>query len=114
MIRWFVTRHPGARRWAVLQGIAVDRWVEHLCVDDVSPGDCVMGTLPMEAAARVCRKGARFFALCLDHDRTSRGRELKTWEMTRLNGRLVEFRVDFVGTDAQVPGSACAQHPKTS
>lgn len=73
-----------------------------------------MGTLPMEAAARVCRKGARFFALCLDHDRTSRGRELKTWEMTRLNGRLVEFRVDFVGTDAQVPGSACAQHPKTS
>lgn len=96
MTRWFVSRHPGAKAWAKETGVEVDRWVEHLDPQEVNSGDVVMGTLPVNLAAEVCAHGARFEALCLDMGRADRGRELDAGKVSRLNGRLVAYRVETV------------------
>lgn len=93
MANWFVSRHAGAREWAQAQSLKIDRWTAHLRIEDVAPGDIVMGTIPLEAAASLCSKGARVFALCMDLSADLRGQELSASLMTALHCRLVEFRV---------------------
>ena len=93
MTYWFVSRHPGAIAWAKLQKLPVTRWVKHLDVCEVSVGDLVAGTLPMEAAAAVCERGAKFFSLELHLAENQRGRELSEKELRDLNCSLQEFRV---------------------
>ncbi|MDW8324914.1 MAG: CRISPR-associated protein Csx16, partial [Burkholderiales bacterium] len=56
MTTWFVSRHPGAIKWAARKGIRVDRQVDHLDVDVVQAGDVVIGTLPVHLAAEVCAR----------------------------------------------------------
>ncbi len=94
MTCWFVSRHAGALGWIQSKGIRVDRMIEHLDPTLVKEGDLVLGTLPFETAAEVCRRGARFCALCMDMTRAARGRELTVADMEALNARLVEFRVE--------------------
>lgn len=97
MTVWFVSRHPGAKAWIENQGIAVDRWVEHLDPECVERGDVVLGTLPISLAAIVCERGARFFALTLDLPSNARGMELSSEMLCSLGGRLEEFRVVKAG-----------------
>lgn len=96
MTTWFVTRHRGAVEWAARQGIAVDRMVDHLDVAQVAAGDQVLGTLPVNLAAEVCAKGARYRHLSLEAPPAARGRELTPEEMEAYGARLVEYRVEHV------------------
>jgi CRISPR-associated protein Csx16 len=93
MTTWFVTRHPGAIEWASRQGIRVDRQIAHLDPADIQPGDTVIGTLPVNLAAEVCTRGARFFNLSLDVPPEARGRDLSADDMERFGARLEEYDV---------------------
>jgi CRISPR-associated protein Csx16 len=101
MTTWFVSRHPGAAEWARRQGLTVDRMVEHLQVEDVRPGDTVIGTLPVHLAAAVCARGARFLQLSVDLPPALRGRELSAEELQACGARLEEYRVERVAPSPQ-------------
>lgn len=93
MTVWFVSRHPGAVEWARRRGLAVDQWVHHLSAEAVQPGDVVAGTLPVQVAAEVCRKGGRYLHLSVDLPANARGRELGADELENLGARLEDFQV---------------------
>jgi len=96
MTTYFISRHPGATEWLYEQGITVDAVVDHLDPDTVRPGDVVLGTLPVNLAARICARGARYLHLSLELPAHWRGRELSADDMRRFGARLEEFRVEFV------------------
>lgn len=91
MTTFFVSRHPGAINWAKKHSLAVDRWVAHLEVDEVQPGDTVVGTLPVATIAAVCGRNARFVALEITLTANRRGVELSDEEMDSMQCRLCEF-----------------------
>lgn len=92
-IAWFVSRHPGAIAWAKRQSLVIDRWVEHLDPAEVNAGDIVIGTLPVNLAAGVCKLGARYFHLSLKVPAEWRGRELSSDDLQHLAARLVPYCV---------------------
>jgi CRISPR-associated protein Csx16 len=96
MAVWFVSRHPGAEDWMRSQGIAVDRWVSHLSVDEIVAGDIVMGILPVNLASVVCARGARYFNLSLDLPFAERGKELNMADLIAAGARLEEYSVSLV------------------
>lgn len=93
MTTWFVSRHRGAKDWAQEQGIAVDYVVEHLEMGAVAAGDTVVGSLPVNLAAEVCRRGARYLHLSLELPRELRGKELTANDMRMCGACLEEFEV---------------------
>jgi len=93
MTTWFITRHPGALEWAHRHGLSIDRHIVHMDPADVRPGDVVLGTLPVNLAADVCAKGARYLNLSLDLPAEARGRELSADDLERYGARLEEYRV---------------------
>lgn len=97
MTTFFVTRHPGAAAWAREQGLAVDRAVAHLDPAAVQSGDIVIGTLPVNLAAEVCARGARYLHLSLDLPADWRGRELSAADMRACGARVEEYRVERAG-----------------
>lgn len=102
MTTWFVTRHPGAVEWASRQGLRIDRQVAHLDPACIAPDDTVIGILPVNLAARVCERGARYFNLSLDLPAEARGRELSADEIEAYGGRLEGYVVhrDYIRTTA--------------
>lgn len=93
MTTYFVTRHPGAADWARYSGFAEVALLAHLDVTTIAAGDVVLGTLPVNLAAEVCRRGGRYVHLTLDLPTEMRGRQLTTEEMEALGARLEEYRV---------------------
>lgn len=94
MTIYFVTRHPGALDWAAAQGITIDQRIDHLDPDLIRPGDTVIGTLPVQLAAAVCARGARYLHLVLELTPELRGRELDAAAMARAGARLAAYRVE--------------------
>ncbi len=94
---YFVTRHAGARDWAESEGIAVDQFIEHLDLAEVHAGDVIIGSLPVNLAAEVCARGARYRHLSLDLPADARGIELTAEAMRRYGARVEEYRVEKVG-----------------
>jgi len=90
---WFVTRHPGALEWARASALAYDRHVTHLDPKLIAPGDTVIGTLPVQLAASVCARGARYLNLSLDLPEQLRGRELDGTTLAQVNARLEAYHV---------------------
>jgi CRISPR-associated protein Csx16 len=97
MTTYFITRHPGALDWLEDQAIAVDQVIDHLDPDTVRAGDVVIGSLPVNLAAQVCERGARYLHLSLDLPAWARGRELSVEEMREYGARVEEFRVERAG-----------------
>lgn len=93
MTTYFVSRHPGAREWARQEGIEVDAVVEHLDATTIQPGDTVIGSLPVNLAAEVCGRGARYLHLTLELPFELRGKELTAAEMRRCGARIEEFHI---------------------
>lgn len=93
MTTWLVSRHPGAVEWIYQQGISIDQQVAHLDINQVQAGDCVIGTLPIQLAAEVCARGARYLHLSVQLPFELRGQELDSSTLARLGAQLEEFVV---------------------
>lgn len=93
MTVWFVSRHEGAKQWMRRQAIHVDRYVSHLSPNSVEAGDKVLGTLPIQIAARVIERGAEFFLLSIELPEDLRGKELSLEQIEALGARLERFTV---------------------
>lgn len=93
MTTWFVSRHPGALHWMQTHGPAFDRHVEHLDPAQVGAGDAVIGTLPVNLAAEVCARGARYFNLSLQLSASDRGRELSADDLQRCQATLEPYDI---------------------
>lgn len=91
MVTWFVSRHPGAVEWAGREGFQVDRWVPHLLIEEIRSGDVVIGTLPVNMAAKVCARGAMYFNLSLNLPENWRGRELSADDLAEVGACLERF-----------------------
>ena len=96
MTTYFVSRHPGARDWATEAGIVVDEVLAHLDTALVGEGDTVIGSLPVNLAAEVCRRGARYLHLSLRLPADLRGRELNAAQMRAVHARIEEYHVQRV------------------
>jgi|SRR5690606_3008973 len=93
-MNYLVTRHKGALNWlrSYIAGPIVH--LEH--ADDFSflhPGDRVIGTLPVNLAATVCGRGARYFHLSIRVPYDLRGKELTARQLCELGATLEEYRV---------------------
>ena len=93
MTTWFVTRHPGAIEWARRRGLHIDRKISHLTLEEISPGDTVIGILPVHLAAQVCARGAHYLNLSLDLPAEARGRELSADELDAGGARLEAYAI---------------------
>lgn len=91
---WFVSRHPGAIEWAKGQNLAIDRWVAHLDPTEVEAADTVIGSLPVNLAAAVCERGARYLHLSIVLPASLRGRDLSAAEMRAISAELKAFRIE--------------------
>ncbi|MBF0425736.1 MAG: CRISPR-associated protein Csx16 [Magnetococcales bacterium] len=96
MTRYFVSRHPGAMAWARQQGVAADFQVTHIDPEIIHEGDLVIGTLPVNLAARVCQRGGRYLHLSLLLPHAWRGRELSVDELHACDARLEEYRIEHL------------------
>lgn len=93
MTCWLVSRHPGAMAW-LQRRFPAGRLVPHLDMDRLRTGDVVAGTLPLQLAADVQARGARYLHLLLPLEAGDRGRELDEAAMDRLGAQLAEFRIE--------------------
>jgi CRISPR-associated protein Csx16 len=100
MTTYFVTRHPGARAWALEEGISVDDVIDHLDPTGIQPGDTVIGSLPVNLAAEVCDRGGVYLHLSLDLPAELRGRELTVEQMRACDARIERYLVRQVAIGA--------------
>lgn len=98
MTIWLVTRHPGAVEWAIRQGIRWDKHVAHLDPCEIAAGDTVIGSLPINLAAEICNRGARYFNLSLNLPAHLRGRELDAATLAACDARLEEYIIKRVNS----------------
>jgi CRISPR-associated protein Csx16 len=85
-VRVLVTRHEGTIEWCQRRGVRVDRIERHLVdVEALSPGDVVIGNLPIPIVASLSARGVVYVHLDPQLAPEQRGRELGADE--------VDFRV---------------------
>jgi putative CRISPR-associated protein (TIGR02620 family) len=103
MTTWFVSRHKGAIQWANSAGIKVASKgiVSSLDIEQVRSGDNVVGTLPINLAAEVARRGAHYEHLALDLPDEARGQELSAEDMRRYGARLEHYHIELLGQAQQ-------------
>jgi CRISPR-associated protein Csx16 len=93
MTVYFITRHPGAVTWAREEGVEVTQLIDHLEVECIQPGDTVVGTLPVNLAARVCAQGRRYLHLSLELPPNGAGGNCSAEDMRRFGARVEEFEI---------------------
>jgi len=93
MTIYFISRHPGAREWAAEESVTVDQVIEHLDPVIITPGDTLIGSLPVNLAAEVCERGGRYLHLSLDLPAALRGHELSAEQMRACGARIEEYLI---------------------
>lgn len=63
-------------------------------MDDIHPGDVVIGSLPVNLAAEVCARGAIYKHLSIRLEAADRGRELSAEEMDSCEATLENYHVE--------------------
>jgi CRISPR-associated protein Csx16 len=92
MSTYLVTRHQGAIDWLTSKGVKVDGVLAHIeSEDDFSPGDVVIGILPVNLIAKLNQKGVRTIVLSLTMPAHLRGQELNMEGMEACEPRLDEY-----------------------
>ncbi len=99
MTTYFITRHPGAIQWAKQQGIQVDQQLKHLDTSIIRKGDTVLGTLPVNLIAEVCKKGGKYYHLTLELPEDMRGKELTAEDMQKSHARLEAYSANKVESE---------------
>lgn len=74
MSNWFISRHEGAIEWIKSQAIVIDHFAAHLSLDQIKPGDNVIGNLPIHLAADIINVGAHYVHLTLVLPANHRGK----------------------------------------
>lgn len=95
----FVSRHPGAQEWAQNQNISIDIFVTHLDLDELEPGDLVIGTLPVNVIAAIQSSGYRYAHLSLSLTPDLRGKELSAEQLNNCGAKLCAYRVEKLPFD---------------
>lgn len=90
-MRWFVSRHPGARSWVKSQQLNIDRFASHLDIEQIQTGDTVIGTLPIHLAQQVCHRGGRYLHLTVNLPEHLRGKELTEIDLLELDAQIQEY-----------------------
>jgi CRISPR-associated protein Csx16 len=98
MSTYFVTRHSGAKQWALQEGISVDAQLDHLNIDELQAGDTVLGSLPVNLVAELNAKGVRYFHLTLPLTEQLRGKDISAELMRELGAKLEEYSVKKIET----------------
>lgn len=98
MTTYFISRHPGAIAWAERQNIKIDCQSAHLDIALIQSGDTVIGSLPVNLAAEVCAKHARYVHLSLDLPFNARGVELDADAMHLYGAKFEEYLITRVNT----------------
>jgi CRISPR-associated protein Csx16 len=93
MTTFFISRHPGAIEWIKHQDQPIDRFVAHVSLVDISPGDTVKGTLPIPLVAALTSTGARNSHLSIEVPASMRGKELSSADLRALGACLQAFCV---------------------
>lgn len=93
MKTYLVSRHPGTLDWFASQGLAIEVHIPHLDPDTIQAGDIVVGTLPIQLAAKVCEAGARYIHLEVQVPFDMRGQELSSQQLEEYGAKLSEFKV---------------------
>lgn len=93
MARYFVSRHPGAIAWAKQNGLSSAVFVTHLDERNLNSGDTLIGSLPAGMAARLCKRGIRYWHLNIELPAHLRGCELSAEEMGQLGVRLQPLHI---------------------
>lgn len=92
MTTWVVSRHSGAIEWLRRRDVRGDaQVVEHLEPNDIAAGDRVIGTLPVQAIAAVCRRGGVYHHLQIPMTRALRGTELTAADLDALGATLEPY-----------------------
>jgi CRISPR-associated protein Csx16 len=99
MPTYFITRHPGAIAWAQQQGISVDQQIAHLDINLIQTGDTVIGSLPVNLAAEVCKKGGIYMHLSLNVPEQWRGKELSAAQMTECGAHLESYELRLIKSE---------------
>lgn len=86
--------------WAQRQALSIDRYVAHLATEQIKPGDTIIGSLPVNLAAAICARGARYLHLSMELPEHLRGQELSADQLESLGARLTAYRIEQVQQDA--------------
>lgn len=87
-----VSRHAGLVEWVKNKGFVVDKHFTHLDVKDVQNGDVIIGTLPVQMIASICKKGAKYYHLEITLPEALRGKELSASKLDKLGADLVSYK----------------------
>lgn len=99
MTCYLITRHEGTRRWVDIMArkerlpFSVDMRLEHLDSSLLKEGDIVVGTLPVQLANELYKKGVAFWSLDIQVPPELRGQELSAVHLAKFGARFTRYEV---------------------
>ena len=100
---YLVSRHLGAVEWMNHMGHHYDKHLTHLDnYDQLSAGDIVIGSLPINLAADLADRGVGYVHLSLSVPEHLRGRELSAEQLSHLDAKLEAFGVRRIIASADI------------
>ncbi|MGY0399565.1 MAG: CRISPR-associated protein Csx16 [Ostreibacterium sp.] len=96
MTTYFISRHQRVKDWIASQDIHLDKIQVHLDIDDIQSGDTVIGTLPINLVATLCKLGAIYYHLTLALPKELRGKALSLDDMLAAGAKLEQFTAEKI------------------
>lgn len=91
---YLISRHQGAVEWMNHMGHHYDEHLTHLNdYVELSKGDVVVGSLPINIVADLAERGVSYMHLSLYIPEHLRGIELSAEQLSKLNARLEAYQV---------------------
>ena len=89
---WIVSRHQGALAFMTELGFC-GTVVSHITLDQVIPGDMVVGVLPLSLSLPLQESGARVLHLVIDLPAKHRGQELSRDQLKQFGARICRYQI---------------------